>query len=126
MVHFHYCHWLAAAALVAAAVASPNEPLTLQLFDPADVHTRCLDGSPAGFYFRPAAEASSARKWVFYMEGGGLCQTPADCLNRSHTDLGSSKAWPSTWIDPTGLLTSNTSINPWAAYNHVWLRYCSG
>lgn len=103
---------------------SPDEPLSLH-FHTAP-HTSCLDGSPSGFYFRPAATAASARKFVFYLEGGGLCQNPQDCLNRTRTTLGSSTNWPSSWTDPTGLLTSNSSVSDFATYNHVWLRYCSG
>ena len=34
---------------------------------------RCLDGSSSGFYLRPALNSASASKWMFMLEGGGLC-----------------------------------------------------
>lgn len=109
-----------------------DEPLQLHLFTATTVaskHTVCLDGSPSGFYFRPASTPASAQKWVFFLQGGGLCVEPVDCLERTKSALGSSSKWPSqaeqAYVAP-GLLSSNLTLSPWATYNHVWLRYCTG
>ena len=54
---------------------------------------RCLDGSPSGYYYREGSDPDSV---VMYLEGGGLCIEPIDCLNRAKGNLGSSKAWSKT------------------------------
>ena len=48
---------------------------------------RCLDGSHAGFYVRKATEQSAADRWLFLLDGGGICTFKEDCINRSSTDL---------------------------------------
>ena len=54
-------------------------------------YARCLDGSQAGYYMVPAANATdAAKKWLLVLDGGGLCSHQGDCTSRSHTDLGSS------------------------------------
>jgi hypothetical protein len=40
--------------------------LTMRLLAPSD-----SPGTPAGFYFQPAADAASASKWQLYFQGGG-------------------------------------------------------
>eukprot|EP01062_Namystynia_karyoxenos_P002401 TRINITY_DN10853_c0_g1_i1.p2 TRINITY_DN10853_c0_g1~~TRINITY_DN10853_c0_g1_i1.p2 ORF type:complete len:463 (+),score=160.70 TRINITY_DN10853_c0_g1_i1:79-1389(+) len=100
-------------------------PLTLhsQLGDDA----RCMDGSPYGFYYRPAPNGSAhANDWVMFMQGGGLCITLIDCRLRAKGNLGSSKGWGSTHLDQDNVLNSNASVNPFWDFNHVWLPYCSG
>ena len=56
---------------------------------------RCLDGSPGAFYFRKGV-GSGANKFYIHHQGGGWCESLDDCLSRSRTDLGSSKAYPPT------------------------------
>ena len=108
-----------------AGVAEP--PLQLQLFDDAVVNAlgaRCLDGSPAGYYYREGAERSS---FVFFLEGGGLCVEPIDCLRRAKTDLGSSANWSQTWTDNSNVLSANATWNLlFANWTHVFVPYCSG
>ena len=53
----------------------------------------CLDGSDAGFYFRPATSNLHRRDFVLYFEGGGWCFNEFDCWSRTSTKTGSSKAW---------------------------------
>ncbi len=36
-----------------------------------ETEARCMDGSRFGYYFRPASSASSAKKWVIELQGGG-------------------------------------------------------
>ena len=67
------------------------DPMRLTLFGSAAVQqfgARCLDGSPSGYYFRPGVESD---KFVIFLQGGGLCVTPVDCLHRAKGPLGSSK-----------------------------------
>lgn len=52
---------------------------------------KCLDGSPALYYMRNATSSSNRTKWVMHIQGGGWCSSPADCLLRSTSRLGSSK-----------------------------------
>ena len=58
------------------------------LFDAEAVEyfgARCLDGSPSGYYYREGAAADSV---VIFLEGGGLCVEPIDCLDRAKGNLG--------------------------------------
>jgi len=84
---------------------------------------KCLDGSQAGFYYR---RGSDAKKWVLYLEGGGLCTSAKDCTNRKKNDLGSSKNWGPT-IEGWQTLSPDSTTNPdfWN-WNHVYIPYCSG
>ncbi len=92
---------LAVAALFGAALfgaaparAQTNNTLTLALID--DVYgSRCLDGSPFGYYYKQAS-AANATKFLIELQGGGWCYGLADCYARSLTTLGSSKEWPTT------------------------------
>ena len=38
----------------------------------------CLDGSPAGFYYLPAADPKNKNDWQLYFEGGGWWPHPPD------------------------------------------------
>ena len=58
------------------------------------------------------------------------CINEADCVGRSKTDLGSSKAWPAIFSadgGPNGFLSSNQTVNPsyWGA-TKVFVGYCDG
>jgi hypothetical protein len=100
----------------------------------------CLDGSPAGYYFRPASTAAASTKWKFHFCGGGWCTSEEDCYNRGysgvpHPQMGSSTAWPprlSDLLSPPGaafygLMSFNASnVNPFGEWNFVWLAYCDG
>ena len=56
-------------------------------------NARCLDGSQFGLYVKLAAGGSDAPegKWLVVLNGGGLCTHESDCVERSKTELGSSK-----------------------------------
>ena len=51
-----------------------------------DLHTfpyaRCLDGSPSGYYLRPATSKLTASKFLVILEGGGMCTGREDCTDR--------------------------------------------
>ena len=52
----------------------------------------CLDGSPAVFYFRKGTGSGSHKYFILY-EGGGWCESEADCAGRARTHLGSSTGY---------------------------------
>lgn len=55
-----------------------------------------------------------------------MCVEPVDCYVRMGSALGSSKYWAQTYYDPTNSLSQNAAINPFADFNHVYVKYCSG
>jgi|EP01043_Picozoa_sp_COSAG02_P018498 hypothetical protein len=87
---------------------------------------RCLDNSPAGYYFAPGKSGSTI--WVINLQGGGSCQEEADCLKRAKGDLGSSKNWPATNNGAhSPFLIPDASTNPdFFSANRVHVAYCSG
>ena len=74
-----------------------------------DPVAKCLDGSQAGYYYKPGAAGNKTA--VFFLEGGGLCSHEQDCKARANTDLGSSKNWAPS-IDLGNILSSDASYNP--------------
>lgn len=86
----------------------------------------CLDGSPAAYYIEKATLSENADKWVLYFQSGGWCYKPEDCLERSRTNLGSSRDLAAT-ISPTGILSGSAKENPdFCTWNRVVLTYCDG
>ena len=84
----------------------------------------CLDGSPAAYYLR-TVEGSSG--WILYFEGGGWCYNIEDCLQRSKSDLGSSRNYASSIEDDFGgLLSRDPSTNIFHDFNLVYMKYCDG
>jgi len=87
---------------------------------------RCLDGSPAAYYFRAASKQENMDKWVLFIQGGGWCYEEQDCLSRSTTELGSSTKMPKT-LSIDGLLSEDPTINAdFHSWNHVVFGYCDG
>jgi hypothetical protein len=84
----------------------------------------CLDGSPAAYYLRAPLKASAPRstKWVIFMEGGGWCGSDGNCADRALTDLGSSKAYPSTIANAEG----TGLYDQFDTFNIVYAKYCDG
>lgn len=86
----------------------------------------CLDGTDAGFYYAPAADASKHSSWQLYFEGGGWCYDEMDCWGRSNGDLGSSTNWPET-VGAGGMLSDNCTVNPdFCNFHRVYMKYCDG
>ena len=103
---------------------STDTPMALRLFSaeqPATLGARCLDGTPAGYYFRQGASNNT----VIWLEGGGLCVEPIDCWQRTKENLGSSTHWPTTKEDSNNVLSTDAS-NPFANWTHVFVPYCTG
>eukprot|EP00039_Didymoeca_costata_P014968 m.247611 g.247611 ORF g.247611 m.247611 type:complete len:388 (-) comp16128_c0_seq10:43-1206(-) len=87
---------------------------------------RCLDGSHSGMYFRSATSSNATEKWMFVLEGGGLCTGKDDCTSRSHTHLGSSKYFDSEFNLDSVSLTCTDPRNPFHDWNMVYVPYCDG
>lgn len=114
------------ARLLVVLAGAYAAPLTKVLFSEevaASYGGRCLDGSPAGYYLR---EVPGSKDWVFYLQGGGLCIEPIDCIQRSKGNLGSSKKWGDIHTDTSNVLNDNPDENPFAGFNAVYMPYCSG
>lgn len=90
----------------------------------------CLDGTPAVYYLRPGAERT---KFLIFHEGGGECDSLADCTTRATTELGSSTNYPLSAPLPHvyGVIApyfdSNSIANPlFHNWTHIYVRYCDG
>jgi len=115
------------AAIVSLGIAK-NTDFSLQLFSDESL-AKCLDGSPAGFYYRLSPTGSSS--WLVYFLGGAYCVTLDDCVARSHTDLGSSANWTSfptdTFDAEEGLFSTDPIVNPdFHDWNMARIQYCDG
>ena len=120
---------------MSAARADGDSSALIRLTAP---HAVCLDGGPAGYYYRPG-RGEGASKWSIHHEGGGWCQLekpyqswPNDnCVDRASTRLGTLKNDSATaaWNMTLGCAGCSTdpSINPLMHnWNSVYLRYCDG
>eukprot|EP00729_Bicosta_minor_P015858 gene15858-27694_t len=117
-------------ALVFAGLqAAPSPVMPLTLLNGTEATRRgavCLDGSPPGHYFKPAATPAANTSWVVFMKGGAWCTSLDDCVGRSKSNLGSSTKFPSSY-GVQGPLDPNPAMNPtFADWNHVILMYCDG
>lgn len=110
--------------------ASPDDGFQLRLFQ-ADSPAKCLDGSPGGYYIRKGVGAN-ASVWLIELEGGGWCSSYDDCLSRSTTDIGSSKAWPPQGCPSmdggsNGIFSRNCTVNPvFCNASAVHMNYADG
>ena len=118
---------LSALVLVAAVAGRARGAMELVTMPGAVARwgARCLDGSPAAYYYRAATSAANATKWVLFFEGGGGCFTPESCLARAGTRLGSSTRMPRT-ATCGGPLDEDGAANDFASWHHVLFAYCDG
>jgi hypothetical protein len=72
------------------AVALAGTPMQRVLLD----RSKAIDGTPALYY---GDRNVSSTKYVIWLEGGGICQSLADCIGRANSALGSSKSFPQTF-----------------------------
>ena len=113
------------------AIISPNDDNTtaiaVNLSSYAETTgARCLDGTPAVYYFRKGV-GSGANKWYIHHQGGGWCESWDDCLGRSKGGLGSSHGYPPSMSMVNGYFDARPSINPMMYnWNMVLMRYCDG
>ena len=89
-------------------------------------NTHCLDGSPAGYYYRAAT--TSPNLFVIFLQGGGACDDETKCKQRSHSALGTSTKWLKTNNgQKSPFLQTSEVINPdFYGAHHVYVAYCSG
>ena len=116
--------------LVVIGVLSKETVGSMKLVRLEEAATRegavCLDGSPAAYYMEAATREADADKWVLYFQSGGWCYKEEDCLERSRTNLGSSRGLAAT-ISPGGILSGSAKENPdFGTWNRVVLVYCDG
>lgn len=92
----------------------------------AKTGAKCLDGTPAAYYYRKGV-GDGANKWYIHHQGGGWCENLDDCLGRSHTGLGSSNGYPNATGLNGGYFDPHPVVNPMMYnWNMVWMRYCDG
>ena len=87
---------------------------------------KCLDGSPSGYYVRPATQPGFQNKFLVVLEGGGICTGKDDCTARATTDLGSSKNWAATFDWNSTAITTEDPRNDFSGWTTVWAKYCDG
>lgn len=131
LLSFKFPSFLLFSIVLASSITtdgSSQSILQQYLFSPeitATYGARCLDGSPAGYYFAPG-NGSGITSYVIFLEGGGFCADVASCSERAKTSLGSSKYWPSTEAG-FGIIDSSSVNNPnFYNFNRVYVLYCSG
>ena len=83
----------------------------------------CLDGSPAGFYFKSGSNSS---RWVIFLGGDVNCATEIDCKQCLNTSSGSSNFW-APWLYESFILSSSPFLNPdFYSWMKVFIPSCSG
>ena len=126
----------------------PSGPLFQLHTLESDPDARCLDGTPAAFYYGKPATPSN--KWMIWGEGKAWCLSESECLARSKATDGRggwrSSGWPAKpgclpptlpWGDAPcsgwpgqawGCQLSNRcDLNPaFCTFNMVWLKTCDG
>ena len=108
-------------AIINPAHAAVNSTMTLTKV-PAG---RCMDGTPAAYYFR-ASPSGAAGLWVMSLEGGGGCHDQVKCTQRSKTALGSSKSYKDAIQPNKGWMSADPALNPdFHDANLVYVPYCS-
>eukprot|EP00698_Gefionella_okellyi_P004336 TRINITY_DN14011_c0_g1_i1.p1 TRINITY_DN14011_c0_g1~~TRINITY_DN14011_c0_g1_i1.p1 ORF type:complete len:386 (-),score=77.54 TRINITY_DN14011_c0_g1_i1:67-1224(-) len=86
----------------------------------------CLDGTP-GLYYHAPGVGDGVNKWYIHHEGGGWCESDAECYGRSQGQLGSTSKDPANMTLDGGYFSNEQSVNPmmWN-WNKVFIRYCDG
>lgn len=110
-------------------VAGSNSgPMTKMTVSQADSRNAlCNDGTPAIYYIRRGVGGGSTR-WLIHLQGGGFCYSADSCSQRQRGQEGnlmSSKSAPGN-RPGNGILSASDSDNKFfAAYNEVYVGYCS-
>ena len=70
---------------------------------------------------------NGSSKWIIHLEGSGWCYKEDACVDRSKTNLGSSKAWYPTFDFALGFLSDYPELNPdFYNWNLAFVNYCDG
>lgn len=112
--------------------AWPNQLLEgedLHLILLRDSPARCNDGSPPALYVRRAASGAEDR-WVLHLQGGGECSSYEDCRDRwCGQQAGYDASKMSSTFLPDAIkgvgVFEDSERNSFAAYNHVYVYYCT-
>jgi hypothetical protein len=116
-------------ALILAAAAADETVAgdqKLIMLPTMQYNATCSDGSPVGFYFRPAPPGGQRNKVTLWLKGGAMCSDYQDCLSRKSKNLGSSKYWLPTH-EGVAIQSPNKTENPdFFDWNHIYLEYCNG
>lgn len=109
------------------AVAAADDAVKIELTEAAaSTGAVCLDGTPAAYYLEKGS-GDGINKWYIHHEGGSWCESLDDCLGRSKTDLGSSKAYPERRTLYGGYFSRDARENPLMHnWNMVFMTYCDG
>jgi Pectinacetylesterase len=78
-----------------------------------DNATRCMDNTPAYYYFAGATENAMITTWFIYLPGKAWCYSAASCFLLSFWDngaAGSKKVAPSLSLD--GIFSPDATKNP--------------
>ena len=110
------------ALALAGLAASPYHPLN---------STRCLDGSPAGMYWR--AGASNSTDTIIYLEGGPDCADGERCAQVLRSGGGSNAGLPATleeyfagdWSGAAILDPNPTANPPLHGASVAYVPYCT-
>ena len=113
-------------ALMAALVASPCLAAPAQQIHSLAAYPTalCNDGTPGAYYLRPSKSGST--RWVFYLEGGGNCDSESTCQTTRMKSyyFTTSTGWNGK--SAAGILSSNPTTNPtFFDANIVKVHYCS-
>ena len=111
-------------ALLPGLVFGLIELTTLNEYENA----RCLDGTHSGYYYEKSSKFTDRKKWVFYLYGGGECDSEQACTWALSSELGSSKYFVSNYTSSSSwyLASDYCPYNPeLCTWNHVGVPYCS-
>ena len=118
-------------SMMPSLLLTPMEPNSV----PQDVADRFgakqLNGDPPIYDVRRSASGSTS--WVLFLEGGGWCNSPVDCVARMQTPLGSRSSYQMQvpmpgpgggYFDPPH--ANNPIAQEFAASTLIHFKYCDG
>lgn len=118
----------AMAPTTAKWAGAPNNTLSLRLLsDPLSVRAGavCLDGTPAGYYWR-RGRGSDASKFLISLVGTGWCTDFATCTERAQTAIGSSATWERE-VHGYGIVNASSEHNPtFSSWSVAYVASCDG
>lgn len=109
---------------------APQQPIVHVLSAAKYPQALCNDGTPGAYVFRPGV-GGGAKRWIIYLEGGGLCADAASCKQRYDTTpfYMTSNGANDGQVYPTaleGLKSTDKAVNPdFYDANLVQIYYCS-
>ena len=115
-------------SLLLASLSSVDNSLSLRLLTDAasvQVGAVCLDGSPAGYYFRRGS-GSDASRFLLSFVGAGWCTDLASCAERAQTAIGSSTTWDGE-VQGYGIANASADLNPtFSNWTVAYVASCDG